>query len=470
MKRRQFVPALAAVMLLTGCMSGRTYEDLPAPAYENSTLQPVGDYSTHHSYEGVPAVREETLASYRSKDGICRIDAKAHYYDVTLDMTGGDAYAVGAAYAEALEQLPVQFEQMTEDYLYDTMNTVYRSADSLAVIGSDPAHKTELIAGRVHTLKAALPARYRQEMDGFASQFSGGDTGFVQDGRLSQDEADLLHLIPDVLRETACSGITVNGSRTVSGKRLTARLMEWDLGRENAMTAGNCVVHFRNGDHSVTSVTSLGLLDIITGANDDGVFAAVLFVGSREELYDCTGKISYTYAVREALETCTTARECGEYMNRRAPGFPYNHNVFITDENSAFVAEDCHTEYDGVPLLRDESTPLLDTLEWDAPDCLCVVNAFAAKGQGDQMTGTKHNILRWEKYRRLFSGTEKLSLERFKTLMTAEKAGTEFTEIRGNGLVFLLIADYDTHTLQAAFTGREGVADMPDFLDLGVFY
>ena len=134
------------------------------------------------------------------------------------------------------------------------------------------------------------------------------------------------------------------------------------------------------------------------------------------------------------------------------------------------MAEDCRTEYDGVPLLRDESTPLLDTLEWDAPGCLCVVNAFAAKGQGDQMTGTKHNILRWEKYRRLFSGTEKISLERFKTLMTAEKAGTEFTEIRGNGLVFLLIADYDTHILQAAFTGREGVADMPDFLELGLFY
>ena len=127
------------------------------------------------------------------------------------------------------------------------------------------------------------------------------------------------------------------------------------------------------------------------------------------------------------------------------------------------------TDENGVPLLRDENTPLLDTLEWHAPDCLCVVNAFAAQGQMDIITGEKGNILRWEKYDRLFSGTDRISLDHFKTLMTAEQTDTDFTEIRSNGLVFLLIADYDSRTLQAAFTGREGVADMPDFLDLGTF-
>ena len=87
----------------------------------------------------------------------------------------------------------------------------------------------------------------------------------------------------------------------------------------------------------------------------------------------------------------------------------------------------------------------------------------------DIMTGEKGNILRWEKYDRLFSSTDRISLDRFKMLMTAEQTDTDFTEIRSNGLVFLLIADYDSRTLQAAFTGREGVADMPDFLDLGTF-
>ena len=470
MKLKPICFSLCAALLLTGCASGRTYDDLPAPAYKRSTLTPIGDHSTHHSYEGITAVREETLATYCSADGICRIDAKAHYYDVTLDQSGKDPYAVGAAYAETLKLLPFGFEKNTEDYLYDTMNTVYRSSDSLLEAGTDREHKFEMIAERIHALKSALPERYRQEMDGFSSQFSGGDTGFVRDGKLSRDEADLMHLIPDVLRETACSAITVSGRRTTSGKRLAARLMEWDMGRGNAMTDGHCIVRFQNGDRSLVSVTSLGSLDLITGANDDGVFAAILDVGSTYEVFDCTGKISYTYAMREALETCETAKAFGEYMNRLAPQFTYNHNVFITDENSAFAAENCHTKEDGVPLLRDEYSPLLDTLEWNAPDCLCVVNAFAALGQGDQMTRSRHNILRWNKYDHLFSGTDPISLERFKTLMTEEETGTDYTEIRGNGLVFLLIADYDTHTLQAAFTGREGVVDMPDFLDLGQFF
>lgn len=453
--------------MLTGCGTVAAYGEFPAA--EKSTLAPVGNWNSSSDYEGVEAIAEPTTAVYSSADGLCVIEAKAHYYDVTLDLTKGDHYAVGAAYAETILQLPFKYEEYLEEYLYENLSTVYRSDEALAEAGAGAFSKFEVIKDRVRKMKAAANEAYQQEMDGFSSRFSGGNSGFVQDGKLSQDEADLVSLVPDVLRETACSALAVDGSRSASGKPMNARLMEWDLGKESKMCDAHCVVHFRNGDRSLTAVASLGQLDVITGLNDNGVFAADLDVGSRVEGFSCEGKIPYSFAMREGLEVCKSAAEMAEYMNSRSALFTFNHNVLVTDEHEAMVAEDCHDEPDGVPLIRKADTPLLDGLSWEAPGCLCVVNAFAAKGQYDQMTATRSNIYRWVKYDRLFAGEEKLSLARFKSLMTSEKTDSPYMEIRSSGLVVMTIVDYDTRTLQAAFTSREGIVDTPDFLLIDTF-
>ncbi|MBR5372691.1 MAG: hypothetical protein IK130_10820 [Oscillospiraceae bacterium] len=468
MKTSKLGAFLAAAMLtLTGCGARKTYDDIQMPAAEKSTLVPVGNWNTGNDYEGVPAVKEETKATFSSADGLCRIEVKEHYFDVTLDLTGGDHFAAGAAYSEALKLAYSGYEEMIENYLYDCMQMVYSEPEALQEAGI--TDKYELIRTRLHTLKAALPEEYQQELNGFASHFSPQSASFSKNGQLSQDECDLISLIPDVMREAACSGMIVGGSRTASGKRMVSRLMEWDLGSGNSMCDGHCVLRFKNGDKSFVSVCSVGQLDVTTGMNDDGVFAAILDVGSYEPFGDCAGKISYTYSVREALETCTTAKAIGTYLNGLTPKFTFNHNVIVTDEQDGFIAENCHLEDAGRPLMRDETTPLLDNLSWDAEGCICVVNAFAAAGQLDLMTNVSGNLLRWMKYDRLFSGSEKITLSRFKSLMTSEKTDNAFAEIRSNQLVYMVLVDYDSRTLQCTFTGKNGLADMPDFLDLGTF-
>ena len=473
--KRNLCCILPAALILTGCNSFRGYDQIPAPAAEKSSIQPVGNWDTDNNYEGIAATKEPTLLSFTSANGLCRMDVKQSYYDVTLDLSSGDHYAAGAAYSELLMQLSEKtakdFEKQTEDYIYESLATVYSSDDSLQRIGIKKEEKPQLIQERVRKLKSLLPEKYRQELNGFASGFHGGDSGFVQDGKLSQDEVDLISLVPDVLRETACSAISLDGSRTASGKRLTGRLLEWDLGKGNRMSEAHCVLHFQDGDHSVTSVCSVGQLDVITGINTHGVFAGDLDVGSKNEAFSLNDEsLSYTFSLREALETCKSARELGEYMNRLAPRFTYNHNLIITDEAEALVAENSHTETDGKPLLRDQNTALLDGLNWNAKGCICAVNSFAAQGQYDAMTTTRSNVVRWVKYDRLFAEEkEPISLARFKALMTAEKTDSAYHDIRSNGLVFLVIVDYDSHTLQTAFTGKDGIVDKPGFLEISEF-
>ena len=130
-------------------------------------------------------------------------------------------------------------------------------------------------------------------------------------------------------------------------------------------------------------------------------------------------------------------------------------------------AELCVDPEEGTPLLRDENTPLHDGLKWDDPAYICVVNSFAAKGNADQLTHASGNVIRWNRYLDLFGGQRGLTLGGFKERMTAEQTDNELTRIRSESVVHMVIADYDTHSLQAILTGTEGVADNPAFIDLG---
>ena len=459
--KRPILCAAAALMLLTCGCSEPTYEGFVMPEQGASTLTPVSSYATGNRYAGIAPTEEQTEATFRSTDGLCVIDKKKSYYDVTLDLTQGDHYAAGKAYAETALLAVPDYEAFIDRYINELIGQTFRKTQNTGT--------GEAISRRIRDLTAALPADYMAELEGFAAPFHGGKTGFSNDGKLTDEEAMLLHLVPDVLRNTACSALTADGSRTASGKRLTARVLEWDLGRNNLMCSAHCVLHLKNGTSSLTSVTSLGLLDVITGINQDGVFAAVLDVGTMDVLYDSTGRESYTFAVREGLETCRTAKKFGDYIIRRAPSFPYSHNVFITDENDAFVAENCTAPEEGKPILRDENTKLCDGITWNTPGCLCAVNAYAADGNQSHFMQNAENIGRWVKYDNLFGNETQLTLSRMEELMTSEQTGTFLNNIRSEGVVFILLADYDTGTLTAALTGTEGVTDKPEFLNLGAF-
>ena len=144
-------------------------------------------------------------------------------------------------------------------------------------------------------------------------------------------------------------------------------------------------------------------------------------------------------------------------------------NVLLTDREEALCAELVCTgdEKDGTSLLRSGGTKLNDGVEWDDPSVLCIVNSFAADGNYDNMTGSPDNIVRWKKYNKLFCTGEKLSVGRFKELMTCEKQNDTVVNFRNSGNVHTVIADYSDCTLQGVLAGEEDNPDTPEFIDFG---
>lgn len=460
--RSRKITAVCAVLLSAVMLSscGRTtYDDFNIPESGESQLTPVSSIYVEKNYKGVAPVKEETKEIYESADGLCRIEQKDSYYDVTLDYENGSYKDVGAAYAEAILLARPDYAEYLEQYLYENINAV----------ANDSNEEYEEIEKRTTAIYTALDEDYRQELDGFAERVSNDEVNFEKNGKISRDEVILMELIPDVLRGTACSALSASGDTTATGERITCRVLEWQLGSENQLCQAHALVHYKNGEKSFTSVTYMGFFPILTAVNEEGVLLGELDVGSAGTEYTYENKTSYTYAMRYALENMGSARECAEYLAENSKSYPFCVNILATDKKDAFIAELVVTdeEKDGKTVLRDGSTKLNETVEWSDPNYLCAVNSFAAEGNNDYLTYNEDNIVRWKRYEQLFCGQKDMTLDHFKELMTCEKLNKDLVCIRSDGVVHMVIADYATNTLQAILTGKDGVDDDPEFIDLG---
>ena len=456
------IAAALSLFSLAGCATP-SYEGFVYPDKKPSTLayNKTEGWYIKRSPESLKPAAEKTLEVFTSDDGLCKIEKKKSYYDVTLDYEKGTPKEIGAAYAQAIKKACPTYTKIIENYLFENIRAAFQAnIDNSA------------LSERLLTLKNSLSDDYQQEIEGFAQEITNGEMGIKENDKISYEEVVLINILPDALRPNQCSTMTISGSKSATGHRITSRNLEWNLGSSNQICDGHCVVHFKNGEKSFTSVSFLGMFDVLTAVNDSGVMLGTLDVGSLySSPFVAEGRTCYSFAYRYVMENCNSAKEAAQYLAEHSPEFTFNSNAFITDDKDAYCVEMVVSEQDGTPLVRDSSTELHDGLTWDDPECLCAVNSFAAKGNSDMLTISNGNYVRWKKYNHLFcEEKQKITLSRYLELLTCEKVeDSPVVNIRNNNLVHTVIADYDSHRLIALMTSKDGVKDEVSFIDLGSF-
>lgn len=462
-KRLACIGLVSAILLsFTAC--GRQEETYTEKDNDNEdyVLQPVGNYFTEELYEYTnEGVRQSAEKTFVSEDGLCTILSYPDYYDVTLDYEKGTPDAVGAAYAKTIPEAFPSYAKIMEPYIYENIKMAFSGQS----IDYDALEK------RMNVLLSSIPEDYRTEIKAFAAAISNGEKGFMENGKISYEEAIIVQMIPDALRPTSCSALSLWGSKTESGAGITLRCLEWYEGSENQMGKVNAVVHMLKGDRSILSIGMLGILDMISAINDDGVFVAILDVGAEEVPFVYEGKTCYTYAIRYALEEYNNATDVGNYMVANSGDFTWCHNLIITDANHSYCAENCVREVaeagKAFSVLRDADTPIMEGLNWENKDSLCVLNSFMTEGNQDGFTGSQVNLIRFEKYNKWVAAREKFTPADVKEMITQEKTGQhEVENVHRQGAVHLVLIDYDTGSIQAAFTGEKGLVDKPVFYEI----
>lgn len=448
---------------LLGCTQGAAYDS----SYETtiSTLVKVSDCYEENPYGSKLSVCEETIESYISDDGLCEINVKPSYYEVNLDWESGSHYDVGKAYGSLLKECVGEQEAILESYIYENIHMAFPNMTS----------DYSIISSRVEALASKLPSEYLDEIRGLSDGFNNGSEGMVEDGKMSYEELLLAQIIPDVLRDTACFGLSVWGDKSDSGNKYTARVLEWQIGSSRQLLDIAAVFNMKNGDKSYTMVGFLGILVAHTGVNDNGVMMGELDVGVVGEAYEYEGKESYIYAIRYCLENFDDADACAGYLMDRAGKFAYNPNILITDKDHSYCVELISNEKAGKPVIRDENTPLIQGYEWHNSDSLCIINGYVSEGTKTALSYASGNYLRWKKMDSWLMDIDKVSLADMKELLTRDSVVNSVEEgiggknrdvspVYNDYNIHIAIYDYETGKLHVAFPRTDGIENRPDFV------
>ena len=452
--------SVVAGMLLSICGCGSN-----AASVKSDGMKKVGSMDVVAATYTDASDKEEMIESFSSADGLCVIEKYPTYYDVTLDYEKGEPDAVGKAYAETILEASPDYMEDFEPYLHENIRNAF---DGRKI-------NEAVLEERIETMVDSLPQEYKEEVMSFAKTISQGEEGYVEDGKLSYIEALTMQIIPDALRPTACSALSIGGEKTVSGKRISIRNLEWGAGSENQITEIHAVTHMKKGDGSLTSIGFLGVLDIITAVNDDGVMIAILDVGSKDGLpFVYMGKKCYTFEIRYALEHFDNAKDAGEFLVEESGDFTWCNNLLCTDEKDAFCCENATKEVvttgKAKSVLRTTDSELMEGLEWDTPDVLCIVNSFATKGNQDTFTGEEFNMTRFVKYNKWVSEIDKFSMADAKGLLAREVVDQYIvSNVHNSGNIHTVIVDYDTGIIHVSFTKGDCPEDIPRFLEVGKY-
>ncbi len=391
------------------------------------------------SYNDKTLLPEETISTYETDNGLARIEKKPSYYEVYLDFEKGSHYDIGYAYGEAIKMSYPDFANVMEPYIYENIYLAFPE------ITDDFTPVIE----RINQMISTLNPEYVEEIEGLADSLVVDTDTFKMDGVLSREEMYLSQFVSDALRGTQCSGMAAYGEKTVTGQTITLRILEWPMGNENQMATAHAVIHFKNGDKSFTSYGVLGLLEVISGANNEGAFGAILD-SATEGSYVSEGKKSYTFALRYALENFQTAKAVGEYMNGQVESFTFSHNILVSDPTAAYVAEDC-VDQEGKPGLRYADSKLMNGLVWNNYDAIAVVNGYALEGNKDNMTNSDYNMIRWKKYNERLAAYDKVTIGDMMDIITKDDPNGYGSNLYSDYTYQVIVVDSASGSVYIAF-------------------
>ena len=314
------------------------------------------------------------------------IVTRGNFYEVTMDYTAGIShYEMGRTLMQEILKIMPNYERLGDSYFADI--SVNQSTYNLYI-------------SRMADLKPLIHQEYQDEMDGMASQLSDGNTDGMGDGKLSKNELATLQVVADVARTTQCSGISVFGSRSSTGSTMTARLLDWYDGSTHQLAQLQSVTTIQKGRKSVCMIGYLGMMGMITGFNDEGIFAGTLDSPS-DSAYSSKNKRSYLFDLRYALEKDTALATVAGYLTDPSKQYTVNHLIFLSDARTSQVLENnfSGTGSNRRRALRSDTSSLNPGIAWGFPNAVAVVNSFLLLGNHDNHTGASYNMKRWSSIR-----------------------------------------------------------------------
>lgn len=398
--------------------------------------------------------------------GAVTIIDKNTYYAVSLDFSKDKShYKMGQDYATAILQMVPNYEALVDSYLSE-------------ITRSDEDYNN--IIKKANDIKPKIDKEYRDEIKGMASKFSGLGQGFLQntrgDGKISLDELYIMNLIPDVVRGTQCSALAVYGDRSETKQSIVGRILDWYPGSIDQLAKIQAVTTFNDSDKSICTIGYLGYIGVISGFNNNKVFAAILD-SSTGKTYSSQGKDSYPLDLRHALENSTSLDNVGNYLKAAEKSYACSHLIFLSDPSISKVLENnISTDSNSIRDFRTGNSTLNKGVQWDIDNSIGCVNSFLLKGNFDNHSSTLPNTTRWNSMKQeLKSKGNAVSLEQMKNIVAFhygkapdDPSTGDLYNINTQQIILFQPEDFN---LQIFFKSRNGVLpNIPSFEKISITF
>jgi len=403
---------------------------------------------------------------------------EGNYYMVVLDYTTGkNPYEIMQEYGQKLSDELPDIQRDIDQYLYDTIDAgmemftedmgieVPKGFNSMAI-----GFISQEFMQRVEEIKPQLPQDYITELDGLASTLTNTDASKIGDGLLSRDELYFWHLMADVARVNQCSAIGVFGPLSETGSTMVGRNFDMDVG----FPGYGSITKINKGNNSVYLVGWLANLNAYTAFNDDGVFGALVDTTGIGQPYSSSGKYSYAFDLRYALENENTLEGAADYMSQHPYGF--NHLIFLADAEKSQVLEN---NLDGTGsnirrALRSSDSELNPGIVWDFDNVIVAVSAFMLEGNHDNFTDAIVATSRLKSYKALLTEAEgdgKVTWDEVKSIQSYDgtdgiPSEMEFGDLYNIGTRRIVLFKPETFKLEVFFSQTPGPPDDPIPFDI----
>lgn len=383
------------------------------------------------------ATKEDYNYTKNSSVVITKID---NHYEVTLNYNSGKSRGeIGRDYGREIKKVLPNYEEIMDSYLGE-------------ITGDERNYR--LCVSRANDIKPQLMDDYIAEIKGLASAFSGEVDSIPGDGKIGENEMFVMNLLTDVARSYECSALSVYGDKAEGNSTKTVRVLDWLLGSKGQLADIHTITTFKSGESSIATIGFLGYMGVITGFNDNSVFAGILDGGNGRE-YNSKDKRSYVFDIRYALERYNSVEEVGNYLKDSNRKYTFSHMIMLSDKNGSKVLENnMHPDY--VRDFRTDKSELNPGVEWGFDNAVGVVNAYMLKGNIDTYTNFVWNRVRWESMRQeLAQKGDKVSLDELKEIASYSKNPIPALQGRGNlynvNTVQIITFEPETQDLQVYF-------------------
>ncbi|RCX14285.1 hypothetical protein DFR58_1158 [Anaerobacterium chartisolvens] len=404
-------------------------------------------------------------SSYQEK-GVSITD-KGNYFDVVLDYTAGlTRRQMGEAFGRAILKAVPNYEALIDSYIAENLST-YEYPYSLL---------------RAEDVMPQMNEDYKEEIEGLADAFSGGKENVRGDNKISRDEIYLFNLFTDVVRGTQCCYLAVSGDRSSTGSTIAGRNLDWFGGQDNQLPIIQSIITMRYTDKKLCSVGYLGYIGILTGFNDDKVFAAIVDSQSGTP-YSSLGIRSYALDLRFALESTNTMEDACEFMRDPSKLYGVNHIIGFSDPVKSVILENNFTG-DGLDLkrvkrsVRTSESALNKGISWGIDNAVGTVNSFLLYGNHDNHKPNKYNTKRWQNMKReLLEKGEDVTAEELKDVISYKKGKSPGTfsdsgDLYNKMTVQMVVFEPESLSLEVFFRPRNIIdnPEVPVFEKIPVFW